>query len=103
MASPKDSIRQKEGDNKNGWENKTTGNREPCWYANIEQPIKFTKLTDNILSSARESMDVVIVGGGIAVPISCSTSAILEYSLVGSLSKMLSTSFVYSTSALLSK
>ena len=67
MASPKDSIKQKEGgNNKNGWENKTSGNREPCWYANIEQPIKFTKLTDNILSSARESMDVVIVGGGIA-------------------------------------
>jgi len=63
MASAKDSIKQKEvGDNKNGWENKTSGNRESCWYANIEQPLKFTKLTDNIPSSAIESMDVVIVG-----------------------------------------
>jgi hypothetical protein len=67
MSSFKDSIKQKEGDNnKNGWENKTSGNREPSWYANIEQPIKFTKLTDNIPSSVGESVDVVIVGGGIA-------------------------------------
>jgi glycine/D-amino acid oxidase-like deaminating enzyme len=67
MASAKDSIWQKEvGNNKNGWDNKTSGNRKSCWYANIEQPIKFTKLTDNIPSSGEEPADVVIVGGGIA-------------------------------------
>ncbi len=31
------------------------------WYANIQQPIKFTKLTRNI-----SSIDVIVVGGGIA-------------------------------------
>jgi hypothetical protein len=47
-----DSIKQKEGDNnKNNWENKTSGNKEPSWYANIEQPIKFGKLAYNISSS----------------------------------------------------
>jgi hypothetical protein len=47
MSSFKGSIKQKEeGNNKNSWENKTSGNGEPSWYANIEQPIKFTKLTN---------------------------------------------------------
>ncbi len=36
------------GNNTNDWENKTSGNKEPSWYANIEQPIKFTKLANNI-------------------------------------------------------
>jgi hypothetical protein len=47
MSSFKGSIKQKEeGNNKNSWENKTSSNGEPSWYANIEQPIKFTKLTN---------------------------------------------------------
>ena len=47
MSSFKGSIKQKEeGNNKNSWKNKTSGNGEPSWYANIEQPIKFTKLTN---------------------------------------------------------
>jgi glutamate dehydrogenase/leucine dehydrogenase len=45
----------------NNWEIKTSGNREPFWYANITQPEKFTKLTRNISGT-----DVAIVGGGIA-------------------------------------
>jgi hypothetical protein len=46
MNRIKDSIKQKEGDNsKNSWDNKTSGDKEPSWYANIEQPIKFGKLT----------------------------------------------------------
>ena len=64
-----DSIKQKEGDNnKNNWENKTSGNKEPPWYANIKQPIKFGKLTHNISSSSSsgEVVDVIVVGGGIA-------------------------------------
>src|SRR5919197_1219200 len=64
-----DSIKQKEGDNnKDSWENKTSGNKEPPWYANIKQPIKFGKLTHNISSSSSsgEVVDVIIVGGGIA-------------------------------------
>jgi glycine/D-amino acid oxidase-like deaminating enzyme/Rieske Fe-S protein len=66
MNTIKDSAKQKEAENNNkdnNWENKTSGNKEPSWYANIEQPIKFTKLTNNITSSA--AVDVVIVGGGI--------------------------------------
>jgi len=43
---------------------KTSGNKEPSWYDEIRQPIKFDKLKRNISSS--ESLDVVIVGGGIA-------------------------------------
>ena len=43
---------------------KTSGNKEPSWYNEIPQPIKFEKLKRNISSS--ESLDVVIVGGGIA-------------------------------------
>lgn len=52
--------------NKNSWENKTSGNKEPSWYANIEQPIKIAKLTDNFSSSSGELIDVAIIGGGIA-------------------------------------
>ena len=53
--------------NTNGWENKTSGNKESSWYANIEQPIKFTKLANNIPSSeGGEPVDVVVIGGGIA-------------------------------------
>jgi glycine/D-amino acid oxidase-like deaminating enzyme/nitrite reductase/ring-hydroxylating ferredoxin subunit len=66
MASPKDSIKQSEGDNsKNGWENKTSGNKQSSWFANVEQPIKFAQLTDSTSSSGK-IVDVVIVGGGIA-------------------------------------
>jgi ribulose 1,5-bisphosphate synthetase/thiazole synthase len=66
MSSIVDSNKQKEKENyKNSWENKTSGNKEPSWYANIEQPIKFVKLTDNIPSS-KEVVDVVIIEGGIA-------------------------------------
>ena len=65
-----DPIKQEHGGNgKNDWENKTSGDREPSWYANIEQPIKFGKLTYNIISSSSspgEVVDVIIVGGGIA-------------------------------------
>ena len=43
---------------------KTSGSKEPSWYDEIPQPIKFEKLKRNISSS--ESLDVVIVGGGIA-------------------------------------
>jgi glycine/D-amino acid oxidase-like deaminating enzyme len=43
---------------------KTSGNKKPSWYDEIRQPIKFDKLKRNISSS--ESLDVVIVGGGIA-------------------------------------
>jgi pyridoxal biosynthesis lyase PdxS len=60
------SIKQKEeggaGGNNNNWEIKTSGNKEPSWYANIAQPIKFTKLTRNISGTD----NIVIVGGGIA-------------------------------------
>ena len=43
---------------------KTSGSKEPSWSDEIPQPIKFEKLKRNISSS--ESLDVVIVGGGIA-------------------------------------
>src|SRR5215211_2473900 len=68
MSSFNGSINQKRDNIKNnGWENKTSGNKEPFWYANIEQPIKFAKLANNIPSSVgREPVDVVVVGGGIA-------------------------------------
>lgn len=59
-------IQKKEGaveeNNNNNWEIKTSGNREPSWYANISQPIKFTKLTRNISGTD----NIVIVGCGIA-------------------------------------
>jgi NADPH-dependent 2,4-dienoyl-CoA reductase/sulfur reductase-like enzyme len=60
-------VIEKGDNNANGWENKTSGNKEPSWYTNIEQPIKFAKLANNIPSSPRgEPVDVVIIGGGIA-------------------------------------
>src|SRR6188472_2512382 len=67
-ATKEDSVKQKEGENKNNnnnWENKTSGYREPSWYANIRrQPIKFARLTSNVPPSAK--VDVIVVGGGIA-------------------------------------
>lgn len=49
------------------WENITSGNNESSWYANLEEPIKSTKLTDSVLSSlGGEPVDVAIIGGGIA-------------------------------------
>lgn len=50
--------------NDNQFELKTSGITESVWYDEIPQPIKFEKLKRNISSS--ESIDVVIVGGGIA-------------------------------------
>jgi glycine/D-amino acid oxidase-like deaminating enzyme len=56
--------------NYNNWENKTSGNKEPSWYANIEEEsVKFAKLTHNIPSPSSgevAAVDVVIVGAGIA-------------------------------------
>ena len=67
MSSFNDSINQNKNNNNNSWEKKTSGSRESSWYFNIEQPIKFTKLTSNIPSSAEvEPVDVVVIGGGIA-------------------------------------
>jgi glycine/D-amino acid oxidase-like deaminating enzyme len=51
----------------NLWENITSGSNESSWYANIEEPIKSSKLTYNIPSSSSgEPVDVAIIGGGIA-------------------------------------
>ncbi|HEU4822116.1 MAG TPA: FAD-binding oxidoreductase, partial [Nitrososphaeraceae archaeon] len=69
MNTIKDPIKQKDEDNnKNSWDNKTSGDKEPSWFANMEQPIKFDKLTYNISSSSTsgEEVDVIVVGGGIA-------------------------------------
>jgi hypothetical protein len=41
-------VIEKGDNNTNGWENKTSGNKEPPWYTNIEQPIRFAKLASNI-------------------------------------------------------
>jgi glycine/D-amino acid oxidase-like deaminating enzyme/nitrite reductase/ring-hydroxylating ferredoxin subunit len=50
-----------QNDNNNSrWENKTSGKTESPWLSDIAQPLKFQKLDQNI------SVDVVIVGGGIA-------------------------------------
>lgn len=56
-------------DKDESWERITSGNNEPSWYVNIEEPIKSIKLTDNIPSSSSEGeepMDAAIIGGGIA-------------------------------------
>src|SRR5215208_4172064 len=67
MSSFNGSISRKTDNNKNSWETKTSGNKEPSWYSNIERPIKFAKLVNNIPSFAGgEPVDAVIVGGGIA-------------------------------------
>jgi heterodisulfide reductase subunit A-like polyferredoxin len=59
-------IKKRDNDT-NSWENKTSGNKEPSWYTNIEQPIKFAKLANNIPSSeGGKPADVVVIGGGIA-------------------------------------
>ena len=61
----RDSIKQRKeggGQNNNNWDIKTSGNKEPSWYANIVQPIKFTKLTRNIT----QTDNIVVIGGGIA-------------------------------------
>jgi glycine/D-amino acid oxidase-like deaminating enzyme len=46
----------------NNWEIKTSGYRQSSWYANLEQPIKLTKLTRNIT----QTDNIVVIGGGIA-------------------------------------
>ena len=56
-------------DKDESWERSTSGNNEPSWYVNIEEPIKSIKLTDNIPSSSSEGeepMDAAVIGGGIA-------------------------------------
>src|ERR671923_2248346 len=59
-------TKQKEKE-ENNWENITSGSNESSWYANIEEPMKSSKLTYNIPSSSSgEPMDVAIIGGGIA-------------------------------------
>jgi ribulose 1,5-bisphosphate synthetase/thiazole synthase len=50
--------------NNKKFELKTSGITESVWYDEIPQPIKFEKLKGNI--SSTESLDVIIVGGGIA-------------------------------------
>jgi glycine/D-amino acid oxidase-like deaminating enzyme/nitrite reductase/ring-hydroxylating ferredoxin subunit len=69
LNSVGDSIKQKKEENSknNGWEVKTSGDKEPPWYANIEQAVNFAKLTDDVPSSSTgKPVDVVIIGGGIA-------------------------------------
>lgn len=64
MKSFKDLYQSKEN---YSWEHITSGNNESSWYANLEEPIKSTKLTDSVLSSlGGEPVDVAIIGGGIA-------------------------------------
>src|ERR671910_1948400 len=64
MKSFKDLYQSKEN---YSWEHITSGNNESSWYANLEEPIKSTKLTDSVLSSlGGEPVDVAVVGGGIA-------------------------------------
>ena len=52
-------LKQKE-EKDESWENSTSGNNEPSWYANIE-PIKSIKLTDNIPSSSLEGEPVDVL------------------------------------------
>jgi glycine/D-amino acid oxidase-like deaminating enzyme/nitrite reductase/ring-hydroxylating ferredoxin subunit len=67
VSSFNSSINQNRNNNNNSWEKRTSGSKEPSWYSNIEQPIKFAKLANNIPSSAKvEPVDVVVIGGGIA-------------------------------------
>jgi glycine/D-amino acid oxidase-like deaminating enzyme/nitrite reductase/ring-hydroxylating ferredoxin subunit len=67
LSSFNGSINQNRNNNNNSWEKRTSGSKEPFWYSNIEQPIKFAKLANNIPSSAKvEPVDVVVIGGGIA-------------------------------------
>src|SRR5438874_13313204 len=49
-----------ESQNDSGWENRTSGNTQSPWFSSIAQKLKFQSLDRNI------SVDVVIVGGGIA-------------------------------------
>ena len=64
----KSHTRPKQKKKDESWENRTSGNNEPSWYANIEEPIKSIKLTDNIPSSLLEGdpVEVAVIGGGIA-------------------------------------
>ena len=50
------------------YELKTSGNKQSSWFTNIQNPLKFEKLNRNI--SPSESIDVVIIGGGIAAGLS---------------------------------
>jgi glycine/D-amino acid oxidase-like deaminating enzyme/nitrite reductase/ring-hydroxylating ferredoxin subunit len=66
MKSTSSAKEYTKGEEKN-WYNKTSGNNEPAWFANIEEPIKFSELRNDIrLPSSEEIIDVIIVGGGIA-------------------------------------
>ena len=57
-------VDEQKENNDSKFELKTSGITESVWYDEIPQPIKFEKLKRNISSS--ESVDVVIVGGGIS-------------------------------------
>ena len=57
-------VEEQKENNDSKFELKTSGITESVWYEEIPQPIKFEKLKRNISSS--ESVDVVIVGGGIS-------------------------------------
>jgi glycine/D-amino acid oxidase-like deaminating enzyme/nitrite reductase/ring-hydroxylating ferredoxin subunit len=46
------------------YELKTSGNKQSSWFINLQNPLKFEKLNRNI--SPSESIDVTIIGGGIA-------------------------------------
>jgi glycine/D-amino acid oxidase-like deaminating enzyme len=54
----------KEENYKYQYEIKTSGNTQSSWFNNIQYPLKYDKLNRNI--STFESIDVIIVGGGIA-------------------------------------
>ena len=61
------SRRRSKQEKNESWENWTSGNNEPSWYADIEEPIKSVKLTDTLPStSLEEPLDVAVIGGGIA-------------------------------------
>ena len=62
--SPNDNRNQKEKYENDKFELGTSAGTESIWYEEIPKPMKFDKLKQNISSS--ESIDVAIVGGGIA-------------------------------------
>ena len=64
MNSSKESKPVEEGDS---WEKITSGKNESLWYTDIKEPIiRSNRLMDDVHSSVREPVDVVVVGGGIA-------------------------------------
>src|ERR671911_2436422 len=64
MNSSKESKPVEEGDS---WEKITSGKNKSLWYTDIKEPIiRSNRLMDDVHSSVREPVDVVVVGGGIA-------------------------------------